>query len=149
MPNNYILGYQPNSLADQKAMFDLAEIEIGKIAEIIKNNENHLKITKSESKAKSILKMNLNFHREVNESDTDFRIDEKCTSCGICEEICPVNNIKLVDGIPKWQHQCQQCLACINYCPEVAIQFGRKTLNVGRYHHPDISIQQLKNSKKN
>ena len=143
MPNNYVLGYSPTSPEEQKSRFELASKEAEKIAEIVKNNKRHFITTVSESKAKSIEKMNLNFHREVNKSDTDFHVDDKCTSCGICGEVCPVNNIELVDGIPKWQHNCQQCLACINYCPEESIQFGRKTQSHGRYHHPEISAGDL------
>jgi Fe-S-cluster-containing hydrogenase component 2 len=62
--------------------------------------------------------------------------------------VCPVNNIIIVDGKPHWQHRCQQCLACLHYCPEIAIQYGDKTLKKGRYHHPEVSAKDLINQKK-
>ena len=32
-----------------------------------------------------------------------FKVDEnKCNSCGYCAEICPVKNITMEDGKPKW-----------------------------------------------
>ena len=45
------------------------------------------------------------------------------------------------DGKIEWQHMCEQCLRCLHWCPEKAIQFGKKTQNRGRYHHPDIKVQ--------
>ena len=40
-----------------------------------------------------------------------------------------------------------QCLACINYCPENSIQYGDKTQERGRYHNPEITVQDLINKK--
>ena len=93
-------------------------------------------------------KLNKSFIEKVNESDKSFYSDNNCTSCGICEKICPVNNIIIIDGKPQWQHKCQQCLACINLCPEKSIQFGTKTLKTQRYHHPEITVQDITNQKK-
>jgi Fe-S-cluster-containing hydrogenase component 2 len=57
--------------------------------------------------------------------------------------VCPVGNIRLVDGRPKWQHRCEQCLACLQWCPEQALQFGKHTARRERYHHPQISVKDL------
>ncbi|KKN39208.1 hypothetical protein LCGC14_0745920, partial [marine sediment metagenome] len=73
--------------------------------------------------------------------------DDNCTNCGICKDVCPVNNIILIDGRPQWQHRCQQCLACINFCPEKSIQFGSQTLKTQRYHNPEITIKDIKAQK--
>jgi ferredoxin len=35
-------------------------------------------------------------------ADASFRINKNCTSCGTCARVCPVNNIKMVDGKPVW-----------------------------------------------
>lgn len=73
-----------------------------------------------------------------------FRVDEKCNNCGTCELVCPVHNITVV-GInpPEWGNACESCFACINYCPRSAIQSGKKTAARGRYHHPDVSVNDL------
>lgn len=31
-----------------------------------------------------------------------FHVDEGCISCGICDKVCPVENIRQVDGHPMW-----------------------------------------------
>lgn len=147
MPNNYIIGFDIHSKEHQKELFKRAIKKVEKISEIVKKEEVNLKndifrkhLTRSE-------KVNNTFRMEVNESDKSFYVEDSCTSCGICEKVCPVNNISLVKGKPIWQHRCQLCLACINFCPEKSIQFGGETLKTGRYHHPEITIQEIINQK--
>jgi len=75
--------------------------------------------------------------------DKSFFADEKCSSCGICAKICPAANIRLEAGKPVWLHRCEQCFACIQWCPEEAIQYGKGTRTKKRYHHPDISLKDI------
>ncbi|MCX5782650.1 MAG: EFR1 family ferrodoxin [Elusimicrobia bacterium] len=48
-------------------------------------------------------------------------IKEKCTKCGICAKICPVQNIEM-DEYPKYMLKCQYCLRCVSFCPEKALE---------------------------
>ena len=75
--------------------------------------------------------------------DKKFWIDEECNSCGICEKVCPAANILMKEGKPVWQKQCQQCLACIQWCPKESIQYGKKTSEYKRYHHPEIKLKEM------
>ncbi|MFW9952527.1 MAG: EFR1 family ferrodoxin, partial [Candidatus Thorarchaeota archaeon] len=139
MPNNYILGYNVDSESENQILFEQA---ISKTKTII-NNVRDQKINFSPAELANVNsdteKLNKDFHESVLESDKRFYADDRCTGCGICEQICPVKNIIIVELKPKWLHQCQQCLGCINYCPEEAIQYSRKTLKTGRYHHPEVT----------
>ncbi len=46
---------------------------------------------------------------------------DKCTSCGICSDVCPVDAISLM-GIPEFQDEkCIQCFCCIELCPNGAL----------------------------
>lgn len=81
--------------------------------------------------------------RNVHSKDKKFVVEDNCTSCGLCEKVCPVDDINMVDGTPQWQHHCQQCLACIHFCPVEAIQIGKKTKEKGRYHHPEVTAEDI------
>ena len=35
--------------------------------------------------------------------------------------------VELKDGRPMWLHRCEQCMACLQWCPAEAIEFGRST----------------------
>ncbi len=48
-------------------------------------------------------------------------VDEKrCTQCGICAEICPVQTITL-STLPEFGKDCICCFNCMRECPETAI----------------------------
>jgi ferredoxin/flavodoxin len=75
--------------------------------------------------------------------DKAFTVDDSCGGCGTCEKICPVGDIRLVNGRPEWQHRCEQCFACLQWCPKGAIQFRNKTGGQKRYHHPRVSLNDM------
>ena len=77
------------------------------------------------------------------DSDKNFSVTDNCVGCGICAEVCPAGNIVIKDGKPEWQHHCERCTACMQLCPKRAIEFGSRTKNWGRYHHPDVSVNDL------
>ncbi len=82
-------------------------------------------------------------YKNIAALDVDFYADKNCVGCGICETVCPVQNIRLTESRPVWQHRCEHCFACINWCPKSAIQYGEKTRSRSRYHHPDVGIDDL------
>ncbi len=81
--------------------------------------------------------------KRLNGMDEKFFADAKCTSCGLCAKLCPVENIVMKDGRPCWQHRCEQCMACIQWCPVSAIQYGRATESRSRYRHPQVKAEDL------
>lgn len=68
--------------------------------------------------------------------DSKFTVSEKCSSCGLCTKVCPMNNVRLEDGKPRWQSNCTHCMACITRCPAEAIEYGRKSVGQPRYRCP-------------
>lgn len=61
----------------------------------------------------------------------------------MCKKICPVDNIVLEDGKPKWNGKCTDCMACINICTKEAINIGKSTIKKNRYRNPYISRNEL------
>ena len=147
MPNNYIIGFDIHSEQRQKEFFEKEEEHVKEISEIVKNKKGNLNQEVFEKQLNRAERFNAKFREDVNLSDKNFYAEDSCSSCGICEEVCPVNNIILTDGVPVWQKNCQQCLACINFCPEKAIQFGTGTLKTQRYHNPEITTEEIINQK--
>ncbi|MBN2159183.1 MAG: EFR1 family ferrodoxin [Spirochaetes bacterium] len=79
----------------------------------------------------------------VPKMDGGFWVDEKCNGCAVCEKVCPVGNIAMESDKPVWNHRCEQCLACIQWCPQEAIQYGKKTPAYERYHHPEVKVSDI------
>lgn len=65
-----------------------------------------------------------------------FYAKDICISCGKCQHVCPLNNIRLENGKPVWGAQCTHCMACISKCPVEAIEYGKATRNKQRYLCP-------------
>lgn len=75
--------------------------------------------------------------------DEGFHIDDNCVRCGICQKICPNQNIVIENGSLKFQHKCEHCVACINCCPQNAIQWKHATKRRTRYRNPGISVKEI------
>ena len=46
---------------------------------------------------------------------------EKCTGCGTCEEICPVEAITVDSKAKVNDEECLDCGSCVDECPEGAL----------------------------
>ena len=58
-------------------------------------------------------------------TDRHFRVDETaCVECGLCERLCPVDDI--IGTPPQWKQNgsCTNCLSCYHHCPKHAIHWG-------------------------
>ena len=85
---------------------------------------------------------NLSVDEMIHRLDKSFRTTEQCTGCGVCSEICPVENIRMQGDQPVWLKQCENCLACYNWCPEQAIQ-NDIAQNGYHYRHPDVKTNDI------
>jgi NAD-dependent dihydropyrimidine dehydrogenase PreA subunit len=47
--------------------------------------------------------------------------EEKCTGCGSCAEVCPVEALKVNDKTKVDADTCIDCGTCVDECPEEAI----------------------------
>lgn len=119
----------------------LAEKKLKKIAGAVASREGH--------ETWQLLKgMSRRYHEEWKHRqvsiDEEYICDkDKCTSCGLCEKICPTGNILRTDGKPQWQHKCVECLGCLHICPVKAINYGENTKGRKRYRHKNIQPKDL------
>ncbi len=70
-------------------------------------------------------------------TDRKFTVDASlCIHCGRCEASCPVDDVRLTDKLPTWNHDgsCTCCLSCYHHCPVHAINYGQITRRRGQYY---------------
>jgi ferredoxin/flavodoxin len=83
------------------------------------------------------------FRESILWMDHAFHTDANCKGCGNCAKVCPVGNIDLVDKKPVWHQHCEQCFACLQWCPQEAVQFGKNTSGRKRYRNPDVKLEDM------
>jgi formate hydrogenlyase subunit 6/NADH:ubiquinone oxidoreductase subunit I len=72
-------------------------------------------------------------------------VDENCIGCGICAQICPMENIRIENGRAVIGDDCATCLSCFHFCPQEAIWMSRQE-NIARrskYCHPDVTLRDI------
>lgn len=79
----------------------------------------------------------------VSDADFNFKVSKECISCGKCAAVCASRNITMREGRPEFRHHCNQCMGCIQFCPERAINYKTATQNRRRYVHPKVDFQEL------
>jgi len=142
MPDNYLPRYDALPIDKAQKVIDAAMVKVTAVAHAITNQ----KIQPIKRKAKLLCKI-INDHfmyRSIENFDKKFTVDNTCNGCNLCQTICPIQNITTTDNHqPVWNHQCERCMACIQWCPTQAIQYGKKTAAFKRYHNPTINAQDL------
>jgi ferredoxin len=143
LPSNYIPWGGPGPIDRQERLFREAREKVKAIAGAILQSQRQ-RVDRGPFWQNILFtwfyKMSL---RSVHKLDKNFWADEKCNRCGVCSKVCPANNIEMVNEKPTWLHRCEQCLACIQWCPQEAIQYGKKTPKYQRYHHPEVTLQDM------
>ena len=143
MPSNYIPWGGPGPMDAQRRLFSKAQEKVKAIAGAILRLERK-KVDRGplwqNILFSRVYKMSF---RSVHNMDKKFWVDDKCNSCGICSSVCPASNIEMTPEKPCWLHRCEQCLACLQWCPQEAIQYGKKTVQYPRYHHPEVILRDI------
>ena len=71
-------------------------------------------------------------------------MSDRCVGCKICEQVCPIGNIKIENGRAKRLNKtCDFCLACVHHCPFKAIDLVTDKNPQSRYRHPSITLKEI------
>lgn len=143
MPNNYLPLSDVDSKETEKQKLLNADRKLGGVI------ENIVRGQKGINQPNGILNGFLSgpVHKVFNQTSAKgykkLHINSDCVGCGLCAIVCPLSNITLKNEKPQWGENCISCMACINWCSHKAIDYGKKTVNRGRYHNPNINITDL------
>ncbi len=143
MPSNYIPWGGPGPKEKQNHRFESARKKISGIAAAIRTKDKG-PVEKGPLWQRILFTLfyKMSFS-QIPKMDRKFWVDEKCNHCSVCSKVCPVGNVVLQEGKPIWNQRCEQCFACLQWCPQEAIQYGKKTPRYERYHHPEVKLNDV------
>lgn len=140
MPENYIAMFNAPDAEEAKQIIAKAEPDIDKVIECIRNGQK-LAATRCNLYDRFMSgAVNPIFYKFIVKARA-FRVDDRCTGCGLCVKECPLNNLELCNGKPVWGDACTHCMACICYCPAEAVEYGRKSVGKPRYKIEGLQIE--------
>ena len=133
MPENYTPLFR---VPPQKKIDELLSCVDGKAEEIASIIQRKSKGNQNNNKGLGFMTWIARGYFIRGRRTSKFRLNNKCTGCGLCARICPTDAIEIRDGKAAWvKDRCDLCLACLHRCPFWAIERGRLTRRK-RYVNP-------------
>ena len=152
MPSNWTVSMNPPSKEEAQIIIDNGVTRAKEIAQNILNGGLHHHAFNYPSRYGKI-----GFYKDyylfkwlgVSNLWREFRTDDTCDSCGLCEKLCSTGSIKIVNEKPEWANTCEQCMRCVNYCPKRAIyQKGEGSIKgKNTYYEPTFKPLKIKKQK--
>lgn len=146
MDQTYLPVYTIRSKNKRHKLFQKAYDKVDKAVTVIQHHKRHWEW----NHADFAYKLNQSiFFKNIHNEDKKFYLNDRCRSCGVCEQVCPVDNIIMKEGRPHWLHRCESCQACVHFCPRQAIEVmslrGKRGVTEGkeRKTHPEITVADM------
>ena len=141
MVDNYLPSF------DMVEEMELEKHENEQIKSAIENIRNHVHKIPQPSKEAIALYETVSHrfakHPELNDGES-IVMSSQCAGCHICEQVCPVGNIKVIDGKAKrFSQTCDFCLACVHNCPCKVIHLRKEKNRNARYRNPHITLKEI------
>lgn len=135
MPETYIgmAGFKLDSEEKAKKKIAAADETMTRLLPRLVNRERFSQIVVGALPWLKTRLVNPGFNQYATD-DTKYLSTDKCIHCGKCVEACPLKNITLEEGRPKWNGNCTMCMSCYHHCPVNAIQYGKGTVGKGQYY---------------
>ena len=140
MPQNYIALFTTKKVEENIDIIEKAENEIERLSPLIAGGEK-IECKKIGSVEYSVTRWVRDVYYKNFMKTKKFRVSETCISCGKCVKVCPLSNISMKDGRPSWGNNCTHCMACINRCPQDAIEYGKGSAGKPRYKGPEACMK--------
>ena len=135
MPETYIgmPGFKLDTDENAQRKIAATDALLAEYIPKIQNKESFSKMTKGGAAWFKSRLINPGFSKMAT-NDKKYVATDACIHCGKCVEACPLKNVTLEDGRPKWNGNCTMCMSCYHHCPVNAIQYGKATVGKGQYY---------------
>jgi flavodoxin/NAD-dependent dihydropyrimidine dehydrogenase PreA subunit len=123
--------------------------KLSKMAEKIVRGEQYFEGTRLDQRLLGNIQRYI-FQRNKKKLTQGFKFfKDRCTKCNLCVKTCPTENLflDLADLDLKRKDNCLLCFRCYNFCPGLAINYGKNIKNPESYKRYPGPIENLKISE--
>lgn len=146
--SNFIVLPKTKSKASVEKAFKNAEAKAQQIGQNVQKKTSYFDTETPGIIVKPVSWIGFNpLYRKIPELDKRFSVNSRCNKCGTCRDVCPVQNVKITTESPVFLHHCEMCFACINWCPQNAINWTPLTKGKQRYQCAVISKEDVINDR--
>jgi len=139
MVDNYLPIFDINAQLQKEKQKNIEE-SLDKIVRDIQAGTNSL--TRTGMALNIFSKMiHRTYNNMIDSGDKKFIVHDSCNGCGICEKVCPKDNI-VVDNKPRYLHNCDSCYACIHHCPQNALHLKNERSSA-RFINQNIKLKEI------
>ena len=139
MPENYIALFPiPDDVKRDRLLARVPRIA----SEVVDALDGPPVVVSSKKGAFGLLTLFGDLAYDVMRNTRGFHVDEGCTGCGVCSDVCIDGIISIEENGPVWNaKKCQHCMSCINMCPASVIQYKKRTQDRIRYRNPNVKLR--------
>lgn len=109
------------SVEENKQIVAQADIKIEMTAQKIQKGEYPEEGITFFSHLAGLFGQRLWFYNKTTGYSDKLKINDDCIACGLCSQLCPMNNIQIKDNKALAGNRCTMCYRCISKCPKQAI----------------------------
>ncbi len=147
MVDNYIIGFNMNSQIKNEHKKQIEE-QIALIKTDIDTSKKFI-INESSLCKKATNSMVRGTLKKANKPDDKrgikklIKINNDCTKCGICQQVCPVGNITVSKehGV-QFRDKCFSCFSCIHNCPSNAMHL-KIQMSKSRFRNKNVTLDDI------
>ncbi len=122
------------SIEENRKIVKEADKKIEKVAQEIKKGKYPKEGVKPYHRIIGLLGQRLWFYGKTKTYSKKLKISDACIGCGLCAKLCPMKNIKIVNGKAQPGNKCTMCYRCISNCPKKAITLlGKEVIEQCKY----------------
>ncbi len=142
------INFAAQAPSKQQQIMDRAAAKVAHIAGVVTRREQEVERDRNLQDLLTFTPYrHRRWERKTRGIDREFTVSDACNACGICEKVCPVDNIALVDGEHTWKHRCEMCIACMYYCPSKAIRYPSVFIKPERFREPQYPAKVMMRQK--
>lgn len=143
MPDNAYIGVNLVTPPEKREqVLKAADVGLAQIVERLQKQEQ-VPLGENALRWRAIGSLSSAFAEKIYQLPRQYHTTDKCNGCGTCVKLCPAGNVKVEGKKVTWGTNCTHCLACFHWCPKQAVEIGKKSAGIARYHHPEIKVTDI------